>query len=316
MSGSTDIRCMSRKRVLDIAGLGLLIPALGLAAYRFSPAFRATVLVFAGRAPNCPIGLAVKSDQMIRDHMALMNQFIQSSSLLQEDQGLKLWRTPRGNYWMPGGDKDVLMSVLAEQDHHVYGQGERGVHPGDVVLDCGAHVGVFTRVALKAGAKLVVAIEPAPQSLECLRRNLVDEIAAGKVIVYPKGVWDKNGTLTFHVDPANSANDSLVFGDQEKQDGDIQVPVSTIDSLVAELKLPRVDFIKMDIEGSERHAVSGAPQTLRTFRPRMALSAYHLPDDPVAVPRSVTSIVPDYKFDCGPCGEKEARIIPQTLLFH
>jgi hypothetical protein len=54
---------------------------------------------------------------------------------------------------------------------------------------------------------------------------------------------------------------------------------------------------------------------LKEFRPRMALCTYHMPDDPIAVPRSVTSIVPGYKFDCSSCGEMDARIIPQTLLF-
>jgi len=307
---------MSNKRLLDAASLFLLVPAFGFAAYRFSPAFRASVLVMAGRSPNCPLGLAVKSDQMIHDHIAQMDLFIKESRVIKEDHGLKLWQTPRGEYWTPAGDKDVLVSLLSEQEHKIYGKDEKGVHPGDIVFDCGAHVGVYTREALKAGAKLVVAIEPAPLNLECLRRNMAAEITAGKVVVYPKGVWEKNGTLTFHVDPVNSAGDSIVFNEQQKRDGDIQVPVSTIDSIVAELQVPRVDFIKMDIEGSERHAITGAAHTLKAFRPRMALCTYHLPDDPVVVPRTVTSIVADYKFDCGPCGEMDSRIIPQTLLFH
>ena len=65
--------------------------------------------------------------------------------------------------------------------------GENFVRPGDVVLDCGANIGVFVRESLDAGAKTVVAIEPAPENIECLRRNFKDEIAAGRVIVYPEG---------------------------------------------------------------------------------------------------------------------------------
>jgi FkbM family methyltransferase len=307
---------MSSKRLLDAASLLLLAPGFGLAAYRFSPAFRASVLVMAGHSPVCPLGLAVKADQMIRDHVAQMDIFIKDSRVIKEDHGLKLWQTPRGQYWMPAGDTDQLASLLSEQEHKIYGKGEKGVRPDDIVFDCGAHVGVFTREALKAGAKLVVSIEPAPLNLECLRRNLAAEITAGKVIVCPKGVWDKNGSLTFHVEPDNSAGNSIVFNEQQKRDGDFQVPVSTIDSIAAELRVSRVDFIKMDIEGSERHAIVGAAETLKAFRPRMALCTYHLPDDPEVVPRTVTSIVPDYKFECGPCGEKDSWIIPQTLLFH
>ena len=58
-----------------------------------------------------------------------------------------------------------------------------------------------------------------------------------------------------------------------------EVRVTTIDQMVAELGLPRVDFITMDIEGAEKPALRGAAQTLRKFKPRMAIASEHLPDD-------------------------------------
>jgi hypothetical protein len=45
--------------------------------------------------------------------------------------------------------------------------------------------------------------------VEALNRNFKDEIAAGRVIVYPKGVWDKDDLLTLHIDEHNSAADSF-----------------------------------------------------------------------------------------------------------
>lgn len=41
----------------------------------------------------------------------------------------------------------------------------------------------------------------------------------------------------------------------------------------------------MDIEGAEVPALLGAKQTIRTFRPKLAISAYHRPDDLVTIPR-------------------------------
>ena len=55
-----------------------------------------------------------------------------------------------------------------------------------------------------------------------------------------------------------------------------------------------VDFIKMDLEGAETEAVRGAEHTIRTFRPRMLISAYHRREDLFAVPRKILSIRPDY----------------------
>ena len=59
--------------------------------------------------------------------------------------------------------------------------------------------------------------------------------------------------------------------------------------------LDRVDFIKMDIEGAERHAVAGARQTIARFAPRMALSVYHRPDDPEVIRELVLSARPTYQ---------------------
>jgi hypothetical protein len=65
---------------------------------------------------------------------------------------------------------------------------------------------------------------------------------------------------------------------------------------VSELRLPRVDFIKMDIEGAEQKALAGAAATLRAFRPRMALAAYHNgARDLVALPETARRSQPAYE---------------------
>ena len=50
----------------------------------------------------------------------------------------------------------------------------------------------------------------------------------------------------------------------------------------------------MDIEGSERFALQGATDTVKRFKPRMAICTYHLPDDPDVIPRIVLQTRPDY----------------------
>jgi predicted RNA methylase len=101
-----------------------------------------------------------------------------------------------GLCWTVSHDR-FLKFALGEQKMEIYGGDEVAVKAGDVVLDCGANVGVFTRMALNRGAGLVVSIEPAPGTVECLRRNFEKEIAAGRVIVVPKGVWSHPEVLLF-----------------------------------------------------------------------------------------------------------------------
>ncbi|MCX6621178.1 MAG: FkbM family methyltransferase [Acidobacteria bacterium] len=246
--------------------------------------------------------------------MESKDRILNSSRLVQKDAKFHQWQTPMRTYWIPEGDDYVLPFNLAEQDVKIYGTGSHFVRKGDVVLDCGANVGVFTREALKAGARLVVAVEPAPENLECLRRNFAAETAAGSVIIYPKGVWDKDDLLTLNVDPHNTAADSFVIH-REGAVAVLQVPLTTIDKMVAELKIDRVDFIKMDIEGAEPKALSGARDTLTRFKPRMSISAYHQADHPVTIPATIRSVRADYRMECGPCAEAGFAIRPDILYF-
>ncbi|MGH9661919.1 MAG: FkbM family methyltransferase, partial [Bryobacteraceae bacterium] len=292
--------------------LKILAPIAALAAVVFLyPPARLAAIVVLGRSPVCPMANAIRSADNVRSQIAHKDRILQASKLLAEEPGFEHWETPRGRYWIPAGSRYVLPFNLAEQERKIYGEGERFVRPGDVVLDCGANVGVFTRVALDAGARLVVAIEPAPENIECLRRNYG---ADRRVVIYPKGVWDKDDMLALHVDPHNSAADSLLIRRAGGHEGE-KVPLTTIDKLVVDLKLDRVDFIKMDIEGAEQRALQGAQATLARFHPRMALSAYHDPTDPQRIPALARQAWSGYRMACGPCAEANGRVRPDILYF-
>lgn len=289
--------------------------AILLAAYIWYPPARLAALVATGRSPVCPFSSAVHSRANLDETGRIKDRIYAASRLVREDSGLELWDTPKGQFWIPKGNRFVLPFNLAEMERHVYGQGQYFVQPGDIVLDCGASDGDFTREALKAGAAKVVAIELAPATLECLRRNLAGEIAAGRVVVYPKGVWDRDDVLTLEVDDTNFAANSVVIHTGSMHPS-VQVPLTTIDKIVAELALSRVDFIKMDVEGAEANAIAGARETLTRFKPRMAIAAEHKPEDETELPKAVRAIRSDYVVQCGQCLESEGHIRADVLFFH
>jgi FkbM family methyltransferase len=295
--------------------LSLVILLLaGAAGYKYSPRFRLFVLVATGRSPVCPLRLAVRSTANLDDTLRIKDRILAGSQLRREESGLELWDTPKGPFWVPKGNRFVLPFNLAEMERQIYGSGEHFVHPGDVVLDCGASDGDFTREALQAGAKLVVSIEISPSSAECIRRNLAAEIAGGRVIVYPKGVWDKDDSLMLNVDDTNFAANSVVmkWGALHAQ---VKVPLTTIDKIATELNLPRVDFIKMDVEGAEVPALHGARDTIKRFKPRLAIATEHKPDDQYTIPAAVRALRPDYRMQCGPCMEANGNVRPDVLYF-
>lgn len=241
----------------------------------------------------CPPG-RFRSNGQKRAITDFSKKICRASELVEEDRnGFELWQTPEGRYWTVAKNFGTTCELLAEQQVDIYRlESPMGIRHGDIVLDGGAHFGVFTRRALDLGAKLVVAIEIAPENIECLRRTFSSEIAEGRVIVYPKGIWDKDDELVLERSPMTWAH-HVVEGGKDREGP--RVPLTTIDKIVSELKLPRVDFIKMDIEGAERNALVGAAQTLATFRPRMAVASYHEDDDLERLPPAVLRLQPEYE---------------------
>lgn len=225
-------------------------------------------------------------------------QVAKGVSLQRTEAGLDLWSTPSGDIWTVHGEL-ALPYMIWEQQRDIYEPPGHQVRRGDVVLDCGANIGVFVRKALSRGAGLVVAIEPSPKTLDALRRNFEAEIRAKRVIVYSKGVWDRDAEMDLTVNDTNEGADSVVAPKEGVPK--VRVPLTTIDRIVAELNLPRVDFIKMDIEGAEKPALRGARDTIKRFRPRMSISSEHLADDFTAIPAVIKSIDARYSYrgcDC------------------
>jgi FkbM family methyltransferase len=238
-----------------------------------------------------------------------------SATLIEERDGLQHWQTSAGRFWTPPGNGWAY--VLAEQTLRLYGDGAFRVQPGEVVIDAGANIGAFTREALNAGARQVVAIEPVPANVESLRRTFQSEIAEGKVVVVAKGVWNKDDVLEMNLFD-NSALDSFVMATRAESASaarKLRLPLTTLDKIVGELALARVDFIKMDIEGAERQAIAGSRQTIERFKPRMALATENLPDDYQVVPREVAAIDPAYRSTCGSTHLQGGLTIRPNVLF-
>lgn len=300
----------------------LLLVAAGVILLRFSypEPSSAAWRSLSGQSPHCSLTVAWQTPIQAKQQVAAKDDFIEKLKLGQRDEAYERWDLPPGtgiqarNFWIPNGNRWILPFNLAEQLRDIYHtSGEWGIRKGDVVLDCGAHVGAFTHTALARGASKVIAIEPSPRNVECLRRNFAKEIAEGRVVVYPKGVWNREDTLILRQSDDNSAADTVVMQQPGAHPGE-EVPLTRIDTLVQELNLHRVDYIKMDIEGAEVPALEGAASTLQRWKPRLALAAYHKADDPETLPASARRAVPDYQMQCASCILDESGLRPEVLL--
>ena len=240
------------------------------------------------------------------------------------------FKTDLGNFWIAEGDEEESGEEPKEAgaagqsslawllfEVHVYEayQGhEDTVLPGDTVVDAGAHVGVYTRYALKRGAARVISIEPDPTNIRAFERNFAEEIASGKVMLIQEGVWNEESDLQLQIHDHISTRATLFS--MEGIDHSITVPVRPLDDMLDELQIDCVDFIKMDIEGAERQALEGARRTIQRFRPRMAICTYHMYDDPVAVPEVTLNIQSDYRIHAKELDINHEDTRPKILFFN
>ena len=159
------------------------------------------------------------------------------------------------------------------------------------------------------GARKVVGFEPDPGSISCFKRTFAGELQDGKVVLVEAAAWESTGTLQFEVHDVWSAASSV------SKEGALEVKAVTIDAEVANLGLASVDFIKMDIEGAERHALRGALQTLQEFGPKMTIAIYHLEDDREVIPEIVLGAQPAYRMVSteGDWGGDSVRVFAEVI---
>lgn len=293
----------------SIAAAGLILSGVGgLRTVRNGLVF------YAGRAEGCSLEQALHP---VNERVGpILKQVGAQIKPIETVDGLVRWDTPMGDWWAP--DFDGLSYVMAEQSLDTYNLSEEGLGPDSVVIDAGANVGMFTRRALDSGVGLVVAVDPSPKNGRALRLNFEDEIRAGRVIVVEKGLWHEPDVLPMFVYD-NSALDSMVMADRVESSSKprrVEVPLETLDAIVADLGLDRVDLIKMDVEGAERNAIRGAVQTIRRHRPILTIAAENLPDDVRVIPEEVAAATPAYQVHSGECRVIDRFLIrPEALHF-
>jgi FkbM family methyltransferase len=73
----------------------------------------------------------------------------------------------------------------------------------------------------------------------------------------------------------------------------------SLDDFVTNNNIEKVDFIKMDIEGAEPLALEGAINTIKKFKPKLAIAIYHSMEDFVNIPEWILNLNCGYELFLG-----------------
>lgn len=166
---------------------------------------------------------------------------------------------------------------------------------GDFAIDAGGCYGdTALYFAHKAGPRgKVASFEFLPINVSVFRRNLgLNPDLAGRIRVYENPVYSESGQELFVV--GNGPGTQVV--PQTADPKALKVRTLKIDDLVAGGDFPRIDFIKMDIEGAELEALKGGESVLRQFKPKLAITVYHDFKDFWTIPQYLDSLGLGYRF--------------------
>ncbi|MFL6796334.1 MAG: FkbM family methyltransferase [Xanthobacteraceae bacterium] len=169
--------------------------------------------------------------------------------------------------------------------------------PGDYVIDCGACFGgTSLNFADMVGPRgRVYSFEFLPENLHVFHHNLHENInLLHRISLAVNPVWSQSGLTMSIVGSGPGAQVHVA-----DVDGAQKVQSAKIDDFVTMNGLPKVNFIKMDIEGAEIEALKGAMGTIERHRPKLAICVYHDLTHFYEVPRLLSGIHDDYRFYFG-----------------
>lgn len=166
---------------------------------------------------------------------------------------------------------------------------------GDVVVDAGGCYGdTALYFAHEVGSEgRVASFEFLSSNLEVFNRNLaLNPQLASRIRLYQSPVYSETGRELFVVGSGPGTQVLPRTTDALAR----KVRTLKIDDLVASGDFPRIDFIKMDIEGSELEALKGSEKVLRGFKPKLAITVYHDFKDFWTIPQYLDSLGLGYQF--------------------
>lgn len=176
--------------------------------------------------------------------------------------GVRMFLPP---YW-----RGVAKLIYAFRDHYEpeLAYLERILSPGKIFVDAGANFGIYTAMASKTVGEggRVISFEPSARAFPVLRHNIAIN-GFKNVQAFPIALAEKPGKARlYHHSAVGSdalAKDSTFDPDAYAE----EIETESLDNVLRQTQLERVDVIKMDVQGAEELAMRGANEIIISARP-------------------------------------------------
>lgn len=157
-------------------------------------------------------------------------------------------------------------------------------------VDCGAYTGDTIEAAKSFyGDRLtkIVSFEPDEKNIQLLKERVEKcGMKEKQLCLVTMGSWSKRDTLYFSSDNSSSSI---------SEEGDITIEVDSIDHVLEPFS-EKIDYIKMDVEGSEKESLLGATNTIQKYHPILAICVYHRPEDLYELTQTIIELADGYPY--------------------
>jgi FkbM family methyltransferase len=156
--------------------------------------------------------------------------------------------------------------------------------PNDVVIDVGANIGYFTIYASRKVGKngLVIALEPMDEAYDCLIKNLrlnrIDNVKPFKLALWSSEttlkLYGTKGAFTSAISKVDVFK-KLIQQKKLELIKEYEIKTIKLDDLIKNINLSKVDWIKIDVDGSEYEVILGSMNTLKRFKPKLIIEIHN-----------------------------------------
>lgn len=220
-----------------------------LYGWQFIPKDKSNILYFHGNKDTSLAQVMIDYIKMQRDA-----SFFDGDYFFTAPREIKKLGKIKG---IPGGTLDIARTygwdyAIYHEIYNLLDYGRYGVQiqPGDVVVDLGGNIGIFTRYAYQMGASSIVTFEPDRRYFEILKLN-----APPNAILFNAAIGNTLGELT--LTESEHLGGSNLWHPKDPTIKQYPVNVYTLDYILDNGLISKIDFLKIDIEGSEILALEG-----------------------------------------------------------
>lgn len=186
--------------------------------------------------------------------------------------------------------------VLSVHDvfYNQYEHKDFQIRNGDVIIDAGGFIGDTAALFCEKASNncFVHAFELLDENIKLFKYNNKLNNIESNVIINQLALTNKSDEI-IKIKQTTVQGATSIFGNDNSE---TSIKTITLDDYIIRNNIEKVDLIKMDIEGAEIPALEGAINTIKHFKPRLALCLYHKWDDVITIPKFLGTLNIEYKY--------------------